>query len=199
MTLAPGQDPDTGFAPAAVGAGPEHLSGERFDLSDQILDVSAGLLALRDLDGILQVGTHMLEQARLRVLLFSRELDPRVFDQPPFLQAMQRLAVRPSSGARIRILVLDNQQLIKRGHRLLELARRLTSSIELRRPIAEYRDRWDDFLLVDQSGYIHWEQSGIPEAVASYHGPMEATRLQGEFNEIWEHSEPDPEVRRLHL
>jgi len=101
--------------------------------------------------------------------------------------------------ARIRILLLDNQRLIKGGHRLLDLARRLTTSIELRRPIAEYRERPDEFLLVDHSAYLYREQADIPHAVASYHDPLKARGLQGEFLEIWEHSEPDPEIRRLHL
>jgi len=104
-----------------------------------------------------------------------------------------------SPRARIRILLLDDRRLIKGSHRLLELARRLTTSLELRRPIAEYRERSDEFLLVDQSAYLHREQADIPQAVASYHGPLKARSLQGAFLEIWEHSEPDPEIRRLHL
>ena len=90
-------------------------------------------------------------------------------------------------------------QPIKGGHRLLEVIRRLTSSIEVRRPIAEYRERTDEFLLVDQSGYVYREQAVIPKAVASYRDPLKACRLQEDFLEMWEHSEPDPEIRRLYL
>lgn len=169
------------------------------DTAKPILGVTGGQRELGDLESIRQIGVDMLEQARLQVLLFSQDLDPRIYDQPPFLQALQRLAVMHSPRARIRVLVLDNQRLIKEPHRLLELARRLTTSIELRRPIAEYRERTDEFLLIDNSGYLHREQPAVPQAVASYHNPLRARTLQGEFLEIWEHSEPDPEIRRLHL
>jgi hypothetical protein len=169
------------------------------DAAKNVLDVTEGPLELGDLAGIRRVGSDMVEQARLQVLLFSQELDPLVYDHPPFLQALQRLALQHAPRARIRILLLDNQRMIKHGHRLLELARRLTSTLELRRPIAEYRERQDEFLLVDQSAYLHREQGAAAQAVASYRDPLKARNLQGAFHEIWEHSEPDPEIRRLYL
>jgi len=167
--------------------------------SSRPLDLGEGVLELRDLEQIRQVGVSMLEQARVQVLLFSQDLDPMLFDQLPLLQALQRLAVRQTRRAQVRILLLNHRPLIKRRHRMLELSRRLTSSIELRRPKAEYRERSDEFLVVDQSAYLHREQPGVYQALASYHDPLRARRLQTDFLEIWEHSDPDPEIRRLYL
>ena len=166
---------------------------------EPVLGVTRGQLALDDLATIRRVGVDLLEQARQQVLLLSQDLDPRVYDHPPFLQGLQRLAIMRGSRARIRILILDNHRLIKGSHRLLSLTQHLTTAIELRRPIAEYRERTDEFLLFDQSAYVYREQSETARAVASYHDPLTARRLQGKFLEIWEHSEPDPEIRRLHL
>ena len=88
---------------------------------------------------------------------------------------------------------------MKYNHRLLELARRLTSRIELRRPIAEYSERGDEYLLADGSGYLYRERAGEYEVSADFHAPLETRRLQEQFHEAWEHSQPDPDLRRLYL
>lgn len=166
--------------------------------SDLILGLSSGKLELPDLAALRDTSADLAGQAQRSLLLLSAILDPRIYDQQPFLDALHSLGTE-SELSRIRILLLDNQRLVKHHHRLLELARRLTSRVEIRRPIAEYAERSEEYLVVDGRGYIYREHAGEYAGWADYHDPLTARRLTEEFQEAWDHSQPDPELRRLHL
>ena len=137
-------------------------------------------------------------QAQRSLLLHTEDLEPAIFDQEPFLEAVSRLA-RSHSQARIRILIHNSRNAIAQGHRLIELSRRLSSTIQFRRPAAEYRDFREAFLLVDDSGYLHRLQGGRYEGTGNFHDPARVSELRKYFLEVWERSEPDAEIRRLYL
>lgn len=164
----------------------------------RILGKSGGKLDLHGLAAVRDASADLTAQAERSLLLFSRTLDPRIYDQQPFLDGIQRLAMF-SEHSRIRILLLDNQRLVKYNHRLLEVARRLTSRIELRRPIAEYAERGDEYLVADLSGYLYREHAGEYDGHADFHDLLQAQQLQDQFDEAWEHAQPDPDLRRLYL
>jgi len=165
---------------------------------DRLLGSTHELIELVGMEPIREVSAHLVQQSRRELRLFTRDLDAMIYDQRSFLDALKRLALS-SSQARIRVLLQDDQPALKYGHRLIELARRLTSSIEIRIPSAEYRDHAANFLVADSSGYIYREIATVYEARADYHDPLEAEHLSAFFDEVWEHSLPDPELRRLYL
>jgi predicted GNAT family N-acyltransferase len=140
----------------------------------------------------------MLRQARRDMALFSFDLDPAVYDQPPYIEAFKALALR-SRHSRLRILLQDNTLMLQRGHRLLELAQRLPSVIEIRRPHEEFLDHPENFLLIDDSGYLHKRSLESYDGIACYHNRHRVNRLLAVFDEAWEHSTPDRELARLHL
>ena len=164
----------------------------------RILGSAHELLALGGVEPIREVSADLVRQARRELRIFTRDLDARIYDQQDFLDAVKGLALN-SSQSRIRILLQDDQPAVKNGHRLIEIARRLTSSIAIRIPIAEYRHHAASFLVADSSGYVYRELSTVYEATADYHGPLEAQPLIAFFDEVWERSLPDPELRRLYL
>ncbi len=166
--------------------------------AERILASTAGVLELAGTQPIRDVSVHLAQQARRELRILTRDLESRIYDQPAFLDALKQL-VLSSSQSRIRILLQDDQPAVKYGHRLIELARRLTSNIAIRVPTAEYRDYAANFLVADDSGYILREIATIYEATADYHAPLKAERLIAFFDSVWEHSLPDPELRRLHL
>lgn len=140
----------------------------------------------------------LAEQARRSLLLHTRDLEPAVFDREAFLDAVSRLA-RSHGKAHIHVLVQDSRPALQQGHRLIELSRRLSSSIQFRRPAAEYRDFHQVFLLADDIGYLHRPHAGRYEGTANFHDPARVADLKKYFLEVWERSEPDAEIRRLYL
>jgi hypothetical protein len=157
-----------------------------------------GKLELQGLAAVRDLSAQLAGQAERSLLIFSRTLDQRVYDQQPFLHALHRLALH-GPRSQVRILLVDNHRLVKYNHRLLELARRLTSRIELRRPIAQYAEHGDEYLLADHRGYLYREHADEYEGSAEFYAPLEARRLEERFQAAWEHSQPDPELRRLYL
>ena len=97
------------------------------------------------------------------------------------------------------MLIQDARQAVQRGHRLIELARQLSSTVESRRPAGEYRQFHETFLLADTTGYLHRRIPGRYEGTACFNAPGKAAEWEKYFMEVWERSEPDPELMRLYL
>lgn len=130
--------------------------------------------------------------------IFSRNLDPDIYEKTDFLANLSQLCLR-NRKARIRFLVQQPAEAVKRCQRLLELARKLSSSIELRQPHPDYGQHNEAFLVADECGLIYRKLSDRYEGTANFYTPVEAKRKAGLFTEIWDRSEVNPEFRRLHL
>ena len=140
----------------------------------------------------------MTGQAQTSLDIFSRDLDPFLYDNEAFLDALSRLCLR-NRQASIRFLVQDPATPIKRGHRLIELGRKLSSSIELRQPHQDYQHFNDAYLVADRCGLIHRSLADRFEGTANFYAPVDAHRKLDFFTEVWERSESHPEFRRLYL
>lgn len=137
-------------------------------------------------------------QAQRSLLLHTHDLEPLIFDQPLFLESVQAM-VRVHNNSCLYILLQDGRSTVQNGHRLIELSRRLSSRIQIRQPQSECRDFARTFLLADNSGYLQRPLYSRYEGTASFNNPGTNRRLQQYFMRVWEHSEPDTELRRLHL
>lgn len=135
--------------------------------------------------------------ARREIALLSTALEPAVYDDAVLLEAIGALARR--RGARVRVLIREPRTVVTRGHRLVELARRLSSSVELRRPHPEHRDGTEQILIADESGVLFRPDETRFEGRMAPNAPAEARRRLRTFEEWWALAEPDPELQRLHL
>ena len=140
----------------------------------------------------------MVEQTLHTLEIFSRDLDPFLYEREAFLQLLNDLCTR-NRKARIRFLVQDPATAAKRSQRLVELSRRLSSSIEIRQPHSDYRHFNEAFLIADECGLIHRSLADRFEGTANFHTPVAARRKLDFFSEVWERSESHPEFRRLYL
>jgi hypothetical protein len=160
-----------------------------------ISDMAIELLARSD---TLHATDLMLEQTQDTLEIFSRDLDPDLYDRQEFLDAVQQLCTR-NRKARIRVLVQEPQPPIKRSHRLIELSRRLSSSIEIRQPHQDYLRYNEAFMIADECGLVHRPLADLFEGTANFYNPVEARRKLDFFTEVWDRSEPHAEFRRLHI
>lgn len=140
----------------------------------------------------------MVGQCLSTLEIFTRDLDAPLYDQEAFLQAFSAVCLG-NRKACIRILVQDPMPAVKRSHRLLELSRRLSSSIELRQPHPDYRHHNEAFLIADRCGLIYRTLADRYEGTANFYDPVAAQRKLNFFSEVWERSETHPEFRRLHI
>ena len=144
------------------------------------------------------VALQIAQTCRRELYIASRHLDPAIYDSNPFIEALKALAIN-NRLARIRILVNDSAPVVSNGHRLIELAYRLSSFIAIRTPSRDYRQFNEAMLLADNTAYIHRRFADRYEGTASFDDKRVASDLTRRFNEIWERAEIDPNFRRLHL
>lgn len=136
--------------------------------------------------------------ARYELQLFSQDLESRLFNRPRFIQSLTKLATL-SRRSRIQILVMDSGPAVRSGHRLIDLSRRLTSFIEIRRINPEYKEETRTFMLTDNRNFYYRPIFSSYKGLLETENPVGTQELQNFFLEVWESSPIDPEFRRLHI
>lgn len=140
---------------------------------------------------------HLLGGARHSMCVLVRELHPLLLNDTACLVELRRLAIS-GRGASIRILAQDLTRALQEGTRLLELAQRLSSVIEMRRPVEPADLAYSSaFMCVDSCGYLFRPEESEMVAVGSTYAPGRHAELMRLFEEIWARSEPWPELRAL--
>lgn len=138
--------------------------------------------------------TRLVSQARHRISIYSPQLNPLLYDTQPVLDALQAFALS-STRAEALILVNDTRALSQQSHRMLALSHRLGSRIFIRKTHPDFLDRLDEFMLVDDCGYFKLPNSEHYTALCCFMAPGSMVDQQTFFNQAWEHSQTDPELR----
>ncbi len=134
--------------------------------------------------------------ARHEIFLYTRDFDPPVLSQSDIVDAVRRVAL---SGrmASVRILLQDSTRAAREGHRLADLAQRLSSLIRIRTPSQDDLNYASAFALNDQGGYLFRPFGDRYEAEGDLHYAPRRDELKRYFDEVWERAEPTAELRRL--
>lgn len=165
---------------------------------DRILGETGGTQTLGEREACRLASLALVQQARRGLDIFSRDLDAALYDHSDFLDAIKELATA-SRHTHVRILIQDSEPAVKYGNRLVELARRLTTAMEIRLVHPDLRDHTEAFLVADAAGYLHRQYSSRYEATLSFNDPFRARELLQFFEAAWNHSLVDNNLRRLHL
>lgn len=168
------------------------------DLSDCTLGETRTLFTVSQLSENLAAIERLLQQSHNSIDIFSHMLDHRIFDQDTVIEAIRNMAVG-NSRARVRILVREPQFMINNGHRILELARRLSSYIDIRKTHQHYAQTRRMYVIADQRGYLYKESDERYEGLVSFYDLAQSREWLNSFNEAWEHSQAITDFRRLHI
>jgi hypothetical protein len=145
-----------------------------------------------------QFAVSLCRGASRYVCILSPQLDHAAFDNCDLVEALSALA-RSSAQTQVRILINDPRQLVTRGHQLLQLARRLPSTVLLRK-LAEHPS-WNNETVVirDRDGVLY--KPGGADHDAFYEPDSRATtrRYLELFDELWRFSEEDAALRTLSI
>jgi predicted GNAT family N-acyltransferase len=146
---------------------------------------------------LIDITLRLLAGARHSMCVRVRELHPLLLNDTACLVQLRRLAIS-GRGASIRILVEDLTRALQEGTRLLELAQRLSSVIEMRRPVERADLAYGSaFMCVDTCGYLFRPQESEMVTTGSTYAPGRHAELMRLFEEVWARSEPWPELRAL--
>jgi hypothetical protein len=174
-TDAPSAEP----APFVLGA---HSALERFSQPEQ---ARAHVLA-------------MLQQAQRSLCIYSHDLEPWLYHHSSVHKACSQFALA-SPRNQLRILLRDSSRVVKEGHRLLSLARRLSSHVQIRKLNPDYPNEELAFLLADDSGLLVLPEPGQFSGYALYKDMIRARQRRTQFDQAWDTSITDVDLRSLLL
>ena len=140
----------------------------------------------------------LLKQANRSLDIYTRYFDGKLFDTQEIRQPIQELA-KQHMGSQVRILVAEIEPLVKYGHRIVELSRRLSSYMELRTIHKDYKQFNESFFIIDGRGIIHRKYADRYEGTAYSNNPLLGKELTDYFNEVWVRSTQPPDARRLYI
>ncbi|NNE39272.1 MAG: hypothetical protein HKN08_13285 [Gammaproteobacteria bacterium] len=140
----------------------------------------------------------MVIQASRKIDIISRKLDPVIYDTPEFIEAIKQLILK-SSRAKVRVLVFEPEQIVKRGHRLVSLSMDMSSYITINVPNKEHAAFNESLLIADAAGYIYRKESERFEGKVNFNDKRASRFLIHEFDQMWEKSRSDPYLRRALL
>ena len=142
--------------------------------------------------------TDVARSAKRSLAIFTQDLEPEVYDRIEFLDSIKNL-ILTHKFARVRILLKDPLRSIKEGHRLVELARRFSTFIEVRVIHQDYHQHGEAFLLADHAGLVYRVNASRWEGIADTNSPRITQRYMEFFDRVWDVSNVAQELRALHI
>ncbi|CAN4279526.1 GNAT family N-acetyltransferase [Pseudoxanthomonas sp. LjRoot125] len=182
-----------GFLPEGdrfVEAGIEHQGMRR---------VLGGTATIAHRAEAVAITTAVIVQARRSLAIYSRALDPGLWDAPPVLDALRRFTTH-RTGVQVQVLLQDAATPQHALAPLIGLGQRLPSVFAFR----EVQDPVDlpyvaAFVANDDHGYYHRPLGHRFDGEAGLEHAGRARQLRDEFTQMWERARPVTEFRALGL
>ena len=168
------------------------------DLTSQTLGETNEHIEVGLREDLRQLILSMSQQAKHRILIFSHSLEHDLFDTDELYEAIKTLAIG-SQRTHIHIIVQDTKPMTGKGHRLLELARRITSHMKIKVTAREHENIIENFIIFDDSAYIIQNNPEQFEAYGNFYEPSKTRQLSEQFDELWARGIIDSSLRRLSL
>ncbi|WP_434990404.1 GNAT family N-acetyltransferase [Xanthomonas melonis] len=186
-----------GFLPrASAGVAAEH--GDDGDASGTLLHRRLdGPMAVDSLTAALAATAGLLCGARRQVLIYSRALDPPLFDNAAVLDALRRFATA-RHDKRVQVLVQDPAAAMASGSAMLRLAQRLPSVFRFR-AVSDPVDtsHASAYVVGDDAYYFRPTGHRYDDGETWLSGAARSRQLEREFAQIWERSALWNEPRAL--
>lgn len=167
------------------------LTSHRLGETDQLIDVDSR-------DDLKQLILAMSQQAQHRILIFSHHLENSLFDNDEIYEAIKDLAIK-TRRTHIQIIVQDTKPMASQGHRLLKLARRISSHVSIKLAAKEHQEIFETFIIFDDRGYIIHSNPDRYDGVGNFYSPLKTRQLYEQFEDIWARGIIDSSLRRLSL
>lgn len=144
----------------------------------------------------LDAAVSLFTQARQSIYIYTHCLDPKIFNQSACIDALKSFVLK-NNAASIKILIRNPGHTMRSGHRLISLARHLSSYIEIRVIHEDYSSAPDAFLLIDQRAMLLLQDGERYDGVCNFNNPRLSTELAHRFTEVWNHSAGITEFRQI--
>jgi hypothetical protein len=146
----------------------------------------------------LDVLVQLIKTARREIVFYGATLDPKLFDSIELIELLSEFC-RRNHHTKVSFLVDSTQRENASANRLIQLAQRLTSSMEIRVLLPREQETAFQFLLVDEKAYCYFNNKFRYVGHASLTNSRRARELKQLFTELSKKSVIDPNTRRMHL
>jgi hypothetical protein len=145
-----------------------------------------------------EYAASLCENASRYVCILSPQLDHAAFDNNALVDALSALS-RRSRQTQVRILINDSRPVITQGHRLLQLAKRIPSTVHMRK--LQEHPQWNNETVVirDRDGVLYKPGDSAHNAFYEPNSRASTRRHLELFEELWRFSVEDDELRSLTL
>lgn len=141
----------------------------------------------------------LIGKGRRIMRLFCPDLEHDIYDADDIGAAVSALA-RVSRNSEIRILIRNTKPAIKRGHRLLDLSRRLPQLVEIRKFTLDTEELPSHVLLLDDFGVmVRTLDDAVDSGFASFDDRALNKSLAQIFDELWYRSQSDYDLRGVNI
>lgn len=140
----------------------------------------------------------MVAQGGRQAQIFSRDLEPLLYNNRAFEDGLLHL-LRSNPSSHCQLLVQNDEDLFRTDHRLLAVNQQLSSYMQMRLVPKEARDVMQNFILIDNSGYLKRPNSAVYQGIANFNDPATVRDLSHAFKQWWEQSSPLVGSRRLNI
>jgi len=168
------------------------------DVTDYTLGENNTLISFDSRLDNREIATSLIRQAKYRIRILTPDLENPVYDNLELNQSLSRLASLHKHSS-INILVSDSTAAVKQGHRIIELARQFNSSIHLHQTPQDRQEMNFAMLIADDSGYLYKHHGDSYQGQACFYDKSKVRELAKTFDDAWERSQSDPELRRLFI
>jgi len=130
--------------------------------------------------------------------ILTHDLEPQVYDHDDFLETLKKF-ILARSFARVRVLIMDPNRVIKTGSRFVTMGRRLNSYIEFRNVKPEYRTHPEAYCIADEHALVYRARAESWEGMSDTYEPAVARIYLSSFDTIWNACEIEPELRQMQI
>jgi predicted GNAT family N-acyltransferase len=158
-----------------------------------------GALPASDRDQSATTRLQLLHETRHRLTIYAPVLATDSYASVDELATLRRIALS-GRGAQIRILLHDPAAALRNDHRLIALAQRLPTAMQIRTPLEKADLAYaSSYLLNDAGGYLFQPEATRPQGRAARHDRAAQAPLQQHFDNVWERAEHASVLQTLDL
>lgn len=140
-------------------------------------------------DSLRMAAIDLIASARHEVLICAPMLDAAFFNRSDLAQGLGQFIAR-RAGNRMRIVVEDTEHMLQANVRLVELTRRFSDLILIRRLGEQHHGLAEMFIVVDKASSLHQSDIASVEATCDFYTPSLADPLARRFEAYWDASAP---------
>jgi hypothetical protein len=153
-------------------------------------------MILSTMPEVREASLKVAKSAQRLLSIFTHDLEPLVYGEEPFLEAIKRL-VLARSYAKVRVLLADPSRAMGDNNRFLALARRLTSCIDIRSMRPDYSASAGAFIIADDRALVYRVQADRWDGISDMNDPGVVRRYLNFFDEVWQTSQQESQMRQM--